>query len=166
MPSFQRQSPPWCAGHTQRGLYPGSSCHSLWNQKSTSSGHPSELKQNAKSKKQWLYGGSRGCTGAIGKDTEIRLWSEEPNGEKSLTEYVERLEVRKRSNMLGLSPRQSRIRLGCWTNCSRSLRRARLHACSSGWLMNEDESQSLWWTLKSPRMKISAKGEWINMCST
>ena len=52
------------------------------------------------------------------------------------------LEVRKRSRMLGLSPRRSGIWVGNCTSCSRSWRIAKLKVYSPGWSVKEDESQS------------------------
>ncbi|MPC49522.1 hypothetical protein E2C01_043325 [Portunus trituberculatus] len=57
---------------------------------------------------------------------------------------MKELEVRKRSGMLGMSPRQSGIQVGCCTSCSRSWSIVKLKASSPGSSVKGDENQS-WW---------------------
>ena len=86
---------------------------------------PPQVSQLAKAKRQrhLRFGGSWGGIGEIGQDTDMRLWSEKPNGEESVTAWGKGLQVRKRSRMLGVSPRRSGIQVGCCTSCSRSWKR-------------------------------------------
>jgi len=74
---------------------------------------------------------------------------------------VSGFDVRKISSVLALFPERSGIRVGSDINCDRSFTIAKASASRPAGLINCEEWVSLpgLWTLNSPRMIISERGE-------
>ena len=71
------------------------------------------------------------------------------------------LDVRKRSRVFALSPARSGTRVGSEITCVKSLTMAKASASRPAGLvtLEEYESQSELWMLKSPRTMISERGD-------
>ena len=84
-------------------------------------------------------------------ETEITTWSEFPYGVKAILEQIIASEERKKSKTAGLWESQSGIRVGkltIWVEQS----------SPDLSILLEYVSQSLWWTLKSPKTNTLADG--------
>ena len=93
------------------------------------------------------------------KSTEIKTatWSEFPNGGKAIVEQILASEERKKSKRVGLWESQSGIQVGKLTIWVRSFEienYKRVHQVNQ--FHQNSKSQSLWWTLKSPKTKTLA----------
>ena len=92
---------------------------------------------------------------------EITTWSEFPNGVKAIVEQILVLEERNKSKGAGLWESQSGIWVGKLTIWVRSFEIVKLQQSSPDWSVPpEFLSQSLWWTLKSPKTNTLTDG-WI-----
>ena len=92
-------------------------------------------------------------------ETETTTWSEFPIGGEAIVEQILESEERNKSKRAGLWESQSGIQIGKLTIWVRPFETKNLWQSSSGRSVPpESVSQSLWWTLKSPKTKILADG--------
>ena len=101
------------------------------------------------------------CFEFVGKSmgTETTTWSEFPNGGKAIVEQILASEEIKKSKRAGLWQSKSGIWVGKLTIWVRSFQTEKLEQSSPGLSVPpEYVSQSLWWTLNSPKTNTLADG--------